>query len=120
MNFYLIFWWIFILFYLDGCQLAGVVAVGGGGVARTAQTSRARHGVQRLGEIGGALQHHLLRQPLGVAGVARHQLRQPAEPVVDRRLVEGCGEENTGKLIKHIHKDKMREMAHVFWWKNKK
>ena len=68
-------------------QLAGVVAVG---VWAAAEPRRAaRHRVQSLGQVRGPLEDNLLGQPLGVPGVARHQLGQPAESVVYTRLLQG-------------------------------
>ena len=42
--------------------------------------------VESLGQVRRPLEHDLLGQLLGVAGVARHQLAQPLEPVVDGGL----------------------------------
>ena len=68
-------------------QLASVVAVG---VWAAAEPRRAaRHRVQSLGQVRGPLEDNLLGQPLGVPGVARHQLGQAAESVVYTRLLQG-------------------------------
>ena len=68
-------------------KLAGVVAVG---VWAASEPRRAaRHRVQSLGEVRSPLEDNLLRQPLGVAGVARHQLGQAAESVIYTRLLQG-------------------------------
>ena len=67
-------------------QLTGVVAVG---VWAASEPRRAaRHRVQSLGQVRSPLEDNLLRQPLGVAGVARHQLGQAAESVVYTWLLQ--------------------------------
>ena len=71
---------------LDRGQLRRVVGVR---VRSTSETS-SRHRVQRLSKVSSSLEHHLLGKTFRVAGVSRHQLAQPAEPVVDWRLVESC------------------------------
>ena len=45
--------------------------------------------VESLGQVRRPLEHDLLRQLLGVAGVARHQLGQAAESVIYTRLLQG-------------------------------
>ena len=50
-----------------------------------------RHGVERLGEVGGALQDDLLGKLLGVTGVARHQFAQAVEAEVDVGLGQRYG-----------------------------
>ena len=71
---------------LDRGQLRRVVGVR---VRSTSETS-SRHRVQRLSKVSSSLEHHLLGKTFRVAGVSWHQLAQPAEPVVDWRLVESC------------------------------
>ena len=56
-----------------------------------------RHGVERLGEVGGALQHDLLGQLLGVARVAGHQFAQAVEAEVDVGLRQRCVMDAEGK-----------------------
>ena len=76
---------VFVIVITYSRQLAGVVAVG---VWAASEPRRAaRHRVKSLGEVRSPLEDNLLRQPLGVAGVARHQLGQATEPVVDTRLL---------------------------------
>ena len=68
-------------------KLAGVVAVG---VWASSEPRRAaRHRVQSLGQVRGPLEDNLLGQPLGIPGVARHQLGQTAESVIYTRLLQG-------------------------------
>ena len=67
-------------------KLTGVVGVG---VWPRSEAGAPGHRVQSLGEVGGPLEDNLLGQPLGIPGVARHQLGQAAESVVYTRLLQG-------------------------------
>ena len=66
-------------------QLARVVGVR----VRSASKASSGHRIQRLGQVGSSLQNDLLGKPLWISRVSRHQFAQPAEPVINRRLVEG-------------------------------
>ena len=60
-----------------------------GGGCEGGQLVVPRHGVERLGQVCGALEDDLLGQLLGVAGVAGHQLAQAVEPEVYVGLGQG-------------------------------
>ena len=78
---------LFVIVITYSRKLAGVVAVG---VWAASEPRRAaRHCVESLGQVRSPLEDNLLRQPLGVAGVARHQLGQAAESVIYTRLLQG-------------------------------